>query len=89
MDWIVYIILGSDNTLYTGITNNLPRRFSQHCNAKGAKYFRGRQPMKVIYAENGHSRSSASKREFAIKQLNRAEKLTLIEAVTNKIEGIF
>jgi putative endonuclease len=89
MNWIVYIILCSDNALYTGITNNLPRRFSQHCNLKGAKYFRGRQPVKVVYAEDGHSRSSASKREFAIKQLNRAEKLILIKEVTNKIESIF
>jgi putative endonuclease len=89
MNWIVYIILCSDNTLYTGITNDLPRRFGQHCDAKGAKYFRGRQPVKVVYVEDGHSRSSAGKREFAIKQLKHIEKLLLIKTVTNKIKSTF
>jgi putative endonuclease len=87
--WTVYIILCSDNSLYTGITNNLPRRVSQHGKAQGAKYFRGRQPIKVVYAENGHNRSSASKREFTIKQLKHAEKMLLIQSVTNNIEGDF
>jgi putative endonuclease len=88
-NWTVYIILCSDNSLYTGITNNLPRRFSQHGNAKGAKYFRGRQPVKVVYTEHGHNRSSASKREIALKQLKHAEKMLLIQSVTNNIEGDF
>lgn len=88
-NWTVYIILCSDNSLYTGITNNLPRRFSQHCEARGAKYFRGRQPVKVVYTEDGYNRSFASKREFAIKQLKHAEKMLLIQSVTNNIEGSF
>ncbi|MEQ1740179.1 MAG: GIY-YIG nuclease family protein [Methyloglobulus sp.] len=86
-NWSVYIILCSDNSLYTGITNNLPRRFNQHCSARGAKYFRGRQPVKVVYAEDGHDRSSASKREFAIKRLKHTEKLLLIKSFTNNIEA--
>jgi putative endonuclease len=86
-NWTVYIILCSDNSLYTGITNNLPRRFSQHGNAKGAKYFRGRQPVKIVYAEDGYNRSTGSKREFAIKQLKHTEKMLLIQSVTNNIEG--
>jgi putative endonuclease len=88
-NWTVYIILCSDNSLYTGITNNLSRRFSQHCGTQGAKYFRGRQPVKVAYAEDGHNRSSASKREFAIKQLKHTEKVLLIQSVINNIEGSF
>ncbi|ESS74114.1 excinuclease ABC C subunit domain-containing protein [Methyloglobulus morosus KoM1] len=84
-DWVVYMILCSDNSLYTGITTDLPRRFRQHCNAKGAKYFRGRQPIKVVYAEDGHNRSAASKREFAIKKLKPSEKILLIASETNKI----
>jgi putative endonuclease len=88
-NWTVYIILCTDNSLYTGITNNLPRRFSQHGNAQGAKYFRGRQPVKVVYVEDGYNRSTASKREFAIKQLNHAEKMLLIQSVTNNNEGDF
>jgi putative endonuclease len=88
-NWTVYIILCSDNSLYTGITNDLSRRFSQHCEAQGAKYFRGRQPVKVVYAEDGHNRSSASKREFAIKQLKHTEKVLLIKSDINNIEGFF
>jgi putative endonuclease len=76
-NWAVYIILCSDNSLYTGITNDLQRRFKQHCKAQGAKYFRGRQPVKIVFAEGGHDRSSASKRECAIKRLSHAEKLSL------------
>jgi putative endonuclease len=79
------MILCSDNSLYTGITNNLSRRFSQHCDEQGAKYFRGRQPVKVVYSEYGHNRRSASKREFAIKQLKHTEKLLLIASGANNI----
>jgi putative endonuclease len=85
-NWSVYLILCSDNTLYAGITNNLQRRFNQHCKKKGAKYFRGRDALSVVYVDDGHSRSSASKREFAIKKLKRSEKLSLIPSETNRID---
>lgn len=78
MNWQVYIILCSDGSLYTGITTNVERRFRQHAEGKGAKYFRGREPLEVVYQENGHSRSSAAKRETEIKAMNRAEKLLLV-----------
>lgn len=76
-DWNVYIILCSDDTLYTGITTNVVNRFRRHAEGRGAKYFRGRQPLRLIYIEGGHTRSSASKREAEIKKLNRDEKLRL------------
>lgn len=85
INWIVYMIQCSDNSLYTGITNNLPRRFQQHCGNQGAKYFRGRQPEKVVYVEEGHTRRSATKREFAIKRLKLADKRTLIAGETNMV----
>lgn len=78
MSWHVYIILCTDNTLYTGITTDLQRRFEQHATGRGAKYFRGRQPLRVVYRESGHTRSSAGRREVEIKALARAEKLALI-----------
>jgi len=78
MDWQVYIILCTDNTLYTGITNNLERRFSQHDGGRGARYFRGRKPQRVVYVEHGHTRSSASRREAEIRKLGRAGKQQLI-----------
>ncbi|MDD2580637.1 MAG: GIY-YIG nuclease family protein [Desulfuromonadaceae bacterium] len=80
MNWQVYIILCSDNTLYTGITTDLQRRFGQHASGRGAKYFRGRQPVQVVYLESGHTRNSAATREVAIKNLARAAKLRLISS---------
>ncbi len=76
--WFVYIIHCTDDSLYTGITTDIERRYKQHGLQRGAKYFRGRQPKKLVYQENGHNRSSASKREIAIKKLSRANKLQLI-----------
>lgn len=87
MEWQVYIILCTDNSLYTGITNNIERRLSQHSGQQGAKYFRGRSPRQVVYLEGGHTRSSASKREAAIKQLSRADKLRLLDSDRNVMTG--
>lgn len=68
----------SDDSLYTGITNDLEKRFRQHAEGKGAKYFRGRQPIEVVYMEQGHDRSSASKREAEIKKLTPVQKRVLV-----------
>ncbi|GAA5316726.1 MAG: GIY-YIG nuclease family protein [Candidatus Pelagadaptatus aseana] len=73
------MIESSDHRLYTGITNNLPKRWKAHTEGKtGAKFFRGRSPSQLLYVETNHDRSSASKREAAIKQLKRSEKLLLV-----------
>jgi putative endonuclease len=85
MNWLVYIILCSDDTFYTGITTDLQRRFDQHAAGRGAKYFRGRQPLQIVYQESGHTRSSASSRELEIKNLARAEKSILIFSSRNEI----
>ncbi|KAB0669903.1 GIY-YIG nuclease family protein [Oryzomonas sagensis] len=82
MEWYVYIILCSDNSLYTGVTTDMERRFRQHAEGKGAKYFRGRQPVRVVYLEGAHSRSSAASREIRIKAMDRTEKLVLISGRT-------
>lgn len=87
MNWQVYIILCSDDTLYTGITTDLQRRFAQHASGRGAKYFRGRQPAEVVYQESCHTRSTAGRREAAIKSLARAEKLSLIASGINEISA--
>ena len=78
MNWYVYIILCSDHSLYTGITTDIDRRFRQHGAGRGARYFRGRQPLQVVYREHGHSRASAASREAAIKAMSRADKLQLL-----------
>ena len=79
MNWSVYIIEANDNSFYTGITTDVDRRFEEHSGTTcGAKYFNGRTPLKVIYQEDGHTRSSASKREVEIKKLSRLQKQDLI-----------
>ena len=87
-NWCVYIILCTDNTLYTGITNDLNRRYLQHANLDGAKYFRGRKPKKIMYVETGHTRSSASQREATIKKMQRRAKLQLIQSNRNEIANL-
>lgn len=82
MTWYVYIILCSDNSLYTGITTDPERRFQQHGDGKGAKYFRGRRPLRIVYLESGHSRGSAARREHQIKGLTHGEKSALVAGVT-------
>jgi len=77
-NWQVYIILCSDSSLYTGITTDMERRFRQHKEGRGAKFFRGRQPLRVVYLESGHCRSSASRRESQIKAMNRLDKALLV-----------
>jgi putative endonuclease len=84
MTWYVYMILCSDNSLYTGITTDLQRRFGQHAAGRGAKYFHGRQPLWIVFQESGHTRSSASSREMQIKQLTRVEKQLLASSGMNE-----
>lgn len=81
MDYWVYILQCGDNTLYTGITTDVERRFKEHQNGVGAKYTRGRSPLRVVYREACPDKSSALRREYAIKQLPRAKKLELIASV--------
>lgn len=79
MGWYVYMIEASDGSLYTGITTDVQRRFKEHCSPdKGARFFRGRQPVEVVYTETHPDRSSALRRESAIKNLSRNEKIGLI-----------
>lgn len=76
--WCVYILHTSDGKLYTGITNNMPARWKKHINKTGAKFFRGRRPIAIVYQEPDHSRSTASRREYAIKQFSKPQKQCLI-----------
>lgn len=69
---------------YTGIARDLAARFEQHLatfqkrpGARGAKYFRGREPLQIVYYEKGDSRSWASHREYSIKRLSKRQKTAL------------
>lgn len=73
--WYVYILLCSDNSLYTGSTNNLEKRFLDHRNGKGGRYTRSHKPLEIIYSEEFSSKSVALKREAEIKRWNRIKKI--------------
>lgn len=76
--WYVYVLRCGDGTLYTGTTDDVARRLAAHRAGKGAKYTRGRGPLELLYTEQCPDRSAALRREYAIKQLSREEKLQLI-----------
>ncbi len=79
-NWFVYIIQSEKGHLYTGITTDVERRFKEHADStkKGAKYFRGKVPVEVVFQKNFKDRSSASKYESLVKKMTRANKLKLI-----------
>ena len=75
----VYIIKCKDNSLYTGWTNNLERRFKAHTEGNGAKYTRGRGPLELVYFEEFDNKVEAMKREYEIKKMSRKNKLDMIK----------
>ena len=75
--WVCYLLQCADETLYCGITNDLDKRLAVHNAGDGAKYTRGRTPVKLLYREICIDKSAALKREMQIKQMPRSEKLKL------------
>ncbi|MGJ0846117.1 putative endonuclease [Tissierella praeacuta DSM 18095] len=75
----VYILQCNDNTLYTGWTINLNKRISMHNSGKASKYTRSRLPVQLVYFEKFNNKIDAQKREYAIKQFSRKQKLKLIK----------
>jgi len=71
---IFYVLECSDGSFYAGYTNDLPRRVSMHNDGKGAKYTRGRRPVKVIYYEEYQSKTEAMRAEYYFKKLSRKNK---------------
>ena len=84
MSYFVYILKCSDETLYTGITTDISRRLKEHNGStKGARYTKVRRPVELMYSEELEDRSSASKREYQIKQMTKKKKLELIATCDN------
>ncbi len=75
----IYVLECSDGTFYTGYTTDVERRLNEHNSGEGAKYTRGRLPVKLRYQESFKNRSLAQKREYQIKQLPRSQKEELID----------
>ena len=76
--WLVYLLRCRDGSLYTGITNDLPKRLKAHAAGKASRYTRSRLPVTLAYTEPQPSRSAALKREAAIKKLTRPQKDRLL-----------
>lgn len=80
-EWFVYILACNDGTLYTGVTTDISRRIIEHnTSEKWAKYTRARRPVVLVYQEKCISRSTACAREYAIKQLSKLDKESLIKS---------
>ena len=77
-DWSVYILRCGDGTLYTGIAADLEKRLEAHRRGTAAKYTRSRLPVTLAYEESQADRSSAQKREAALRRLGREGKLALL-----------
>jgi putative endonuclease len=75
----VYILRCADGTYYTGIALNTAARLAAHNSGQGAKYTRARLPARLVYQEDGYTKSAALKREKEIKNLPRAEKIKLLK----------
>lgn len=80
--WVVYMLRCADGSLYTGITTDIVRRLAEHNGESelGARYTRSRRPVTLAYSEPADSRAAASRREAAIKRLDRARKLALCDS---------
>ena len=80
MAWFVYIIECADLSLYTGISNDVAARLASHNEGRGAKYTKGRGPVKLKALFEFATKSEALKEEFRIKQLSKSQKLKLFQA---------
>ena len=82
--WHVYIVKCADQTLYTGVARDLDSRITAHNSGRGAKYTRTRRPVDLVYSELAKDRSTALRREHAIKRMAAADKVKLAEKFARK-----
>jgi len=84
--WYLYILKCADDSLYTGITDDLNKRVAAHNAGTGAKYTRGRGPVQLIYWEHYLAKSDALRREAAVKKLTRQQKQQLCEQFCGQLQ---
>ena len=77
--WTVYMLRCRDGSLYTGITNDLPKRLVRHGAGTASAYTRSRRPVRLVFQERQPDRSEALRREAALRRLSRVEKLALVQ----------
>lgn len=78
--WFVYMLECANGSIYTGITNNIPKRFAKHASGKGGIFTRHNRPVRVLASQSFANRSEATKMEHWLKRRRRAEKLEWITA---------
>ena len=84
MRWCVYVLRCGDGTLYAGITTDVDKRIAAHRSGRGARYTRGRGPLRLVHCEPARSKSAALRREHQIKCMRRREKLAFLDTVRNR-----
>ncbi len=80
MPFFCYMVACADGTFYTGWSTDPKQRLKKHNEGKGAKYTKARRPVRLVYVEELPDKSSALKREYALKRLSRAEKQKLVQS---------
>jgi putative endonuclease len=80
--WHVYLLECADSTLYCGVTNDIDKRIAAHNAGKGARYTRGRAPVRLVWSEARDTRGAALRREIEVKALPRAAKLRMAFSAT-------
>jgi len=83
--WYVYLLRCGDGTLYAGATTDVESRLAAHREGRGARYTRGRAPLSLVLCEPQMDRSSALRRECALKRLRRRDKLALLARAGMKV----
>ncbi|WP_395300847.1 GIY-YIG nuclease family protein [Enterobacter sp. ECC-175] len=76
--WFLYLVRTADNSLYTGITTDVARRFLQHQTGKGAKALRGKGELQLAFSAPAGDKSMALRLEYRIKQLTKRQKERLV-----------
>ncbi len=84
VEWFLYLIRCKGGQLYTGIATDVERRFTEHQSGKGAKYLRGKTPLRLVFQKKVGSRSEALKLEASVKRWPKADKEKMI--TTNRSE---
>ena len=89
-EWTLYMIRTKNGALYTGITQDVERRFAEHVagGKKGAKYLRGRGPLNLVFRQKIGSRSEALKTEAAVKNMSKGEKEEMVGKELKLIQKI-
>jgi putative endonuclease len=79
INWFLYIIRCKNNSLYTGITTDIKRRFKEHQEGKGSKYLRGKSPLKLVFKKRIGKKGQALRIESAIKRLPKEKKEMILK----------